>query len=357
MFRRNNKVVIYEESRVANKTAGSLGDDLINYSEDDYVTFPGAPEEAGSHTVFEEDLESPADLRTDTTIGEYFENLSDGEGGLSDITEHLETAEEYAEEIEDIIKDKKLDDEPLSSLIPGSQVSTQELFGDDEERETDYANDGDLSKFMDHVKELYPSKIPSHDGKSTVGCERAISFLDRLNSDISRAIRDDHENLLDISELENIRLNIMRDVLVLKDHLGSLKKQIKENHGKKSAGKTVPDWKSPSGRVMSYNDLKKADDITKEAATPRNIVIAVSPFERAISGMMINAHVSSGHPMEEVYASLKKKYDLTDREELSIMQLCMDSGFHIFKDRGAFAPTSDSDDQKRGIDFARNYFA
>jgi hypothetical protein len=213
---------------------------------------------------------------------------------------------------------------------------------------------------MDHISALYPAKIPRHDGTSTVGCERAISFLDRMNGDISRAIRDDHENVLDIEKLEEVRVNIMRDVLVLKDHLGKLKKNIKNTHneGKQSLASTgVPDWESPSGKVVPYSELKEGADISKQASTPNNIVIAVSPFERAISGMMINAHVSSGHPMEEVYASLKKKYDLTDREELSIMQLCMDSGFHIFKDRGSYSEESAGDGEKRGIDFVRNYFA
>jgi hypothetical protein len=180
-----------------------------------------------------------------------------------------------------------------------------------------------------------------------------------MNGDISRAIREDHESVLDIAKLEDVRVNIMRDVLVLKDHLGKLKKQIKDSHSQKDAKASLaPNWKSPSGRSLSYEQLKNAEELKKQAATPNNLVIAVSPFERAISGMMINAHVSAGHPMEDVYASLKKKYSLTDREELSIMQLCMDSGFHIFKDRGSYAPEASKDDEgKRGVDFVRNYFA
>ena len=183
-----------------------------------------------------------------------------------------------------------------------------------------------------------------------------MSFLDRLNSDISRAIRDDHESLLDIGALEGVRVNIMRDVLVLKEHLNKLKKQIKDGHGKEASldSNGIPKWKTSSGKNVEYKDL------TKEAGTPNNMVIAVSPFERAISGIMINAHISSGHPMEDVYGFLAKKYSIDDREELAIMQLCMDSGFHIFKDRGTYSPY-DADDKKQegksGVDFVRNYFA
>ena len=75
---------------------------------------------------------------------------------------------------------------------------------------------------------------------------------------------------------------------------------------------------------------------------------------------MINAHVSGGHPIEDVYGFLAKKYSIDDREELAIMQLCMDSGFHMFKDRGTYAPfdaDSDKKEGKAGVDFLRNYFA
>ena len=66
--------------------------------------------------------------------------------------------------------------------------------------------------------------------------------------------------------------------------------------------------------------------------------------------------------MEDVYGFLSNKYSIDDREELAIMQLCMDSGFHIFKDRGTYAPFDCSDDPKKGagkagVDFMRNYFA
>tara|TARA_Y100001970_G_C14159421_1_gene817604 strand:- start:117 stop:1136 length:1020 start_codon:yes stop_codon:yes gene_type:complete len=313
----------------------------IDYVEDYAEDFLESP---GGETVFEEDLK-------DVTLGEMLEPM---ETGLGELADQLEDAEK---DVEDIISEYG-EEEAMSILIPGSDLSSDDLKEDEEERETDYANDRDLTKFMAHVSDLYPAQIPRHDGTSTVGCERAISFLDRLNGDISRAIREDHDNVLDISKLEDVRVNIMRDVLVLKDHLGKLKKQIKDSHGnKESKASTVPDWKSPSGRTISYAQLREKEDLEKKASTPNNIVIAVSPFERAISGMMINAHVSAGHPMEEVYASLKKKYDLTDREELSIMQLCMDSGFHIFKDRGAYSAEKTDDNSKQGVDFVRNYFA
>lgn len=305
------------------KEAQHMGDpSVVSFSEDELST-----EKADSADVltFSED---PREM----TLEEVLEPFVEGENDFKDIAEE---AEELHEEVEEIIEEHG--DMKLSDLLPGADVSISEFKDEDDNKETDYENDKDLTKFMDHVLALYPAKIPRHDGTSTVGCERAISFLDRLNGDISRAIREDHDSVLDITRLEDIRLNIMRDVMVLKDHLTKLKRQIRDSHSKSSS------------------DASLNENIKKVAGTPANMVIAVTPFERAISGIMINAHVSAGHPMEEVFDFLCEKYDLSDREKLSIMQLCMDSGFHIFKDRGSIS--SEDGDGDRGVDFLRNYLA
>jgi hypothetical protein len=349
--------VIYKEAIAAtNSFVSYIEDDYTSYAED---AFEGMSKEeifgagmatdegqAESETVFQEDLKELKDMSLEEAL---LKPMKEDFGEISGEIEGME------EDVDGLISEFGKEN-VMDTLLPGADEYRPE---EEDEPETDYANDKDLSKFMVHVDELYPAQIPKHDGTSTVGCERAISFLDRLNGDISRAIREDHDSVLDIAKLEDVRVNIMRDVLVLKDHLGKLKKQIKDSHSQKeSTASSIPNWKSTSGKSISYEDLRAAEDLKKKASTPNNLVIAVSPFERAISGMMINAHVSAGHPMEEVYASLKKKYDLTDREELSIMQLCMDSGFHIFKDRGSYAPgESKDDDSKRGVDFVRNYFS
>ena len=107
--------------------------------------------------------------------------------------------------------------------------------------------------------------------------------------------------------------------------------------------------------AMSFSDMKK------EATTP-GIQVVATPFERAISGILINSVVSGGKPFEDVYDFLKEKYDLSDRDELSIMQLVMDSGYHIFKDRGAIGDDSDSElgsggnPSSHGVDYIKNYF-
>ena len=335
-------------------------DAVVSYAEGDYVSF--AEDDIAEDDMLEElrgnaavgaALES-ADLSQEdlegATLGDILEPFAEGEGSLGELGGELE---ELDEDVTKFIEEHG--DVSLSDLIPGSELTSDDLDNDKEEKETNYADDGDLSKFMEYVNDQYPAKIPQHDGRSMVGCERASSFLDKLNNEISRAIREDTDDVLDLEMLEGVRVGIMKDVLVLKEHLGKLKKLVKDEHGKKASigNDGVPRWTNGSGREVEY------DELTKEA-TPNNIVIAVSPFERAISGIMINAHVSGGHPMEEVYGFLSDKYGINDREELAIMQLCMDSGFHIFKDRGTFSSDCGDNDEtgvKRGVDFMRNYFA
>ncbi len=302
-----------------------MEEDLSEFIEDDEISFE---EVFSDHDLGSLDV-APSE---DVTLEEALE-------GVGEITELAEEAEELAEEVE--------------KLIPGSSASSSSLDEEVEEKETNYIDDGDLTKFMEFITSQYPAKIPQHDGRSMVGCEKALSFLDKLNSRISAAIREDSDDVLDVQKLEEIRVSIMSDILILKNHLSKLKKKFKEEHDKKASTKesAIPTWTDKSGRDVSYDDLKK------EASTPNNVVIAVSPFERAISGIMINAHVSGGHPMEDVYEFLSNKYSINEREELAIMQLCMDSGFHIFKDRGSYSSEPSDDGKKTGIDFVRNYFA
>ena len=237
------------------KEAQHMGDpSIVSFSEDEISTEKVDPADV---LTFSED---PREM----TLEEALEPFVDGENDFKDIAEEAET---LYEEVEDIIEDHG--DMKISDILPGSSVSMSEFKDEADDKETDYENDKDLTKFMDHVIALYPAKIPKHDGTSTVGCERAISFLDRLNGDISRAIREDHESVLDINRLEDIRLNIMRDVMVLKDHLTKLKRQIRDSHSKSSS------------------DTSSDEDIKKVAGTPSNMVIA------AVSYTHLRAHETS----------------------------------------------------------------
>lgn len=230
--------------------------------------------------------------------------------------------------------------EELGKKLPGVDFLVKDDNDDDveEEVETDWENDRDPKHFMVYITQQYPHSIPRHDGTSTLGCERAILFLNKLNKEISEALRADSDNILEIPKLEEMRVNMVNDVNMLRDHMNKLNKKRK---GKKA---------SEEG-----SELLKQAEIVKEASTP-TLQVVVTPFERAIAGIIVNATVSAGKPFEDVYEFLKKKYSLDEREELTIMQLLKDMGQPIFMDRGVLGK-GENKEKGQGVEFIKNYFA
>lgn len=97
-------------------------------------------------------------------------------------------------------------------------------------------------------------------------------------------------------------------------------------------------------------------ELTKEAGTAR-LTLIMTPFERAITGTIVNQYVSQGKNPEEIYAELKKKYSFTDRDELSIQQILVDMGYPMLKDRGHIGDTSEQLNKGKGIEFSTQYTA
>jgi len=273
-------------------------------------------------------------------LGKSFDNDLDA---LQDATNEFidEAQEEIGEYIEDQIEEHGRSATIEDLILPGS--SSKMLTEEDVEpvKETDYENDGDLTKFLSWLGGAYPAGIPKHDGQSVLGCEKAVSYLDNLSRQILKNIKLDVDDVLDVPSLEKINNSILADIVKLKEHVKHLKRKMKE---------------------ASLKD----NEIVKIAATPNNVVISVTPFIRAICGILINSCVSAGKPFDEVYEYLKGKYEIKPREELEILQTLMDFGQPIFKDRGSMPIPESADNKKEvenmesalgGVDFVRNYFA
>ena len=120
------------------------------------------------------------------------------------VDEAQEEIEEYLEDATDEYGEKT----KLKELVPGSEASM--LTEEDVEPviETTYEEDGDLSKFMEYIVSQYPSGIPSHDGTSVLGCEKAMSFLTSLSREILKNIKLDVDDHLDVVSLEKINNSI-----------------------------------------------------------------------------------------------------------------------------------------------------
>ena len=281
------------------------------------------------------------------------EMQEDIEEGVGKKTPRFDDAQKDLNKEFDDIMEMAGDDVKLKDIIiPGSGISVSEFGANDmkdsEEREKTYDDDKHLPDFPRYVDFQYPGKIPTHDGSSLLGCERAVAWLQRLANEISTSIRNDVEGDLNesIDGLSSIQENILTDIFVLKDHMKKLKQMLPEK------GKSSKSSRSPL-------------DILKTASTPSNMVISITPFIRAISGILINSTVSAGKPFEDVYEYLLNKYDINEREQLEILQTLMDMGQPIFKDRGTMPALESADEKKlkssedelQGVDFITNYFA
>lgn len=308
-----------EESVETPESSVRTGPIVTLLPEGDTFTFKESDEEECSTCGIDEDNESSEEDEDDFDLKDL---LNDSHSHEVDINENKHTLS-----IDNLTDDEL--DMIASSNLPGSDEPISKAEDSEVKKETSWKNDRDSSKFMEYLADAYKN-IPRHDGTSTLGCERAISYLNSLNKEISEAIRVDKEGSLNdkITALEKYRSKIINDVMVLKNHI----KKLNEQHSKKAS-----------------NDNEQ---IIKEATTPR-IQLVMTPFERAVSGMIINAVVSAGHSFDDVYEFVKDKYKLDEREELAIMQILLDMGHPIFKDRGTISGNKD----KSLVDFMKNYFA
>jgi hypothetical protein len=80
---------------------------------------------------------------------------------------------------------------------------------------------GGTAKFLDWLQTRFKS-IPQHSGSDTTGIERAISYFERLNVEISRAMKKDYKREIDAAKAEEARAEIMKGLERLLDRLEKL---------------------------------------------------------------------------------------------------------------------------------------
>lgn len=154
---------------------------------------------------------------------------------------------------------------------------------------------------------------------------RGLGQLNKLNTHLSQALREDYDSILDLDHIEKARSAIEKhidDVEYALDGMSYMRKQRKN---------------------MRRRRADDDPDLVKEATAPHfnGMQINISAFERAIVGALLNGRASGGRDIEELYVDAKKKYDITDREELAIFQILADMGLPTFKDRLRFGENED----------------
>lgn len=193
--------------------------------------------------------------------------------------------------------------------------------------------------FIAWVKERCDD-VPKHSGQDTAGLERAVAYLDRLDNEISKAMRLDLDGDLDANQIEKVRATIDNGIERLQDRLDKVKKNKKVSRKKKA----------------EFRD-EYSEEIIKQAGTlgVQGVYVTVPLLISRIARVCINGMVSGGHDIEDLYERQVKFYKLNDREQAEVMQLLADMGYAVRQDRG-FMPWQDVDIRSSdNMDWAANY--
>ena len=193
--------------------------------------------------------------------------------------------------------------------------------------------------FVAWVKERV-SSVPKHSGYDSAGLERACAYLERLDSEISKAMRLDLDEELDANKIEEVRVQIDDGVARLQQRLDKVKKNKKSSRKKKA-----------EEDFETTGLIKEAQKITGVQGVYVTVPLLISRIAR----VCINGMVSAGHDIEDLYARQVKFYKLNDREQAEVQQLLFDMGYPLRQDRG-FAPEDALEvNDSNGMDWAANF--
>lgn len=200
----------------------------------------------------------------------------------------------------------------------------------------DWASKG-ADGFIVWIKERFDT-VPVHSGYDTAGLERAISYLDKLDAEISKAMRLDLDGDLDANKIEQVRSEIDEGISRLQSRLDLIKSNKKSKRKKKSD-------------YINQSIIKEAQKITGV----QGIYVVAPLFISRIARVCINGTVSAGHDIEDLYEKQVKKYKLNEREQAEVMQLLADMGYPLRQDRGFMPDEDDLTVFENGMDWAQNY--
>lgn len=232
---------------------------------------------------------------------------------LKEVNEDLEDSVEHEPEKEELIF--KLD------MVPGAVTEDDLVLDEDEdevvEEEEPDADDwnwerGGTGNFLNWLQKMFKS-VPQHSGNDTTGIERALAYFQKLDAEISKAMRKDYKREIDAAKAEEARSEIVKGMSRLLERLEKLhSKKFKKN--KKSSEQT--------------EFVKNA-----ETSTVGRMVVNIPYLISNIARACIEATVQGGKDIEEVFAKLDKEYSLTKRERAQTVQLLKDMGYPMLLDR------------------------
>jgi len=199
----------------------------------------------------------------------------------------------------------------------------------------DWTSNG-ASGFLTWIKDRLDD-VPKHSGYDSAGLERACSYLEKLDNEISKAMRLDVDGELDADKIEEVRSKIDEGLNRLYDRLDKVKKSKKSSRKKKSE--------------FEAELVKEA----QKAAGVKGTFVVVPLLISRLGRIIINGLVSAGHDAGDMFKKLSNKYKLNDREQAELMQYLADSGFPMREDRGYMLDEEVDLSSSDNFDWAANY--
>lgn len=343
------------------------------------------------------DDEVEFEIDEDSLSMDEFEKALEDEDVLSEPVEELEDdlpdealfLDEEEPEVEHMLYDAPKEEvEPEDLLgfldvdlgtLPGAQVRL--VQNEEPDRETSWEEDADPSKFIEYAVSKLKA-IPPHSGQTTVGCEKAISYLRKLDKEISKAIQTDEDNVIDEQKAEKLRDKIHEYIDLLEDAYNELNSKKRKRKKKASftldkkvvarlhdgnpkyfLSVTASDGEEkllevaldvPTDEQVQAFMSGRAKGMTKEAG---NLVTFVDPFLQSITRLLMTAHITHGRDLKDVYARLDEQYNFTPREALSIHELLKQKGLPLNVDLGRLHEKDVRPSDGKGVEFGTEYYS
>lgn len=193
-----------------------------------------------------------------------------------------------------------------------------------------------LKNFLAWLTQMSAS-VPRHSGRDISGVERAIAYLEMVRSTISKAVRSDLRDELDVAKIENVRDEIQNGI----DRLEARKEQIEKA-------------KRPRKKKGESEDLL-VKNAQKISGVQGRVIVTVPLLISSLARACINGSVSAGHDIEDSFKKLADKYKLNDREKTELKQLIEDMGYAVRRDRGLGLDDDFDPQSSDNVDWAANY--
>jgi hypothetical protein len=273
------------------------------------------------------------------SLSEEHHHHEHGGGGVLEVSEPIEI-ELVVEELPGAPKGTK-DPEPVMEVVEQPlhvEEDANEAKKGKKNEKWDWEAHGPTG-FVAWIKSRLDD-VPTHSGYDSAGLERAMAYLDRLDNEISRAMRMDLDGELDANKIEEVRAKLDDGQSRLQARLDKVKK------AKKSSRKKKADYE-----IDDDGFIKEAQKITGVAGIYITTPLLISGLAR----VCVNGTVSAGHDIEDLYGRQVKRWKLSDREQFELRQLLFDMGYPIRTDRG-FMPDDDLEiSDSDNMDWAANY--